>query len=199
MNKEGPKAKNLTEDEGLFDEIQKELVDIITELGYQKGRSKKKSIISAILYVKDEITQQELREFTKIYDTRDVPFEKKKGFSMGIISTILNKYVEQGYVKKDFRKDANSKKPGHKYYYSANGTFTENLGKMTARANFFLGSIGRKLLEVDKQLENPESHQKKGRDKLVTFSDNMKLYLQAYKRLIEKYQQQPRANRGSEK
>ena len=71
MKQESNDLQNNREDQKLFQEIQKELVEIIAEMGAQKGRSRKESIISALFYVKDELTQQDIREFTKIYDTRN--------------------------------------------------------------------------------------------------------------------------------
>jgi len=181
MNKE-----IMSYEEVLFKRITKELVDIIADLGSQKGRSKIECIISAFFYLHDELTQYDLIELTKMYDLRDVPLEEKKGFSMGTISSVVNKFVEQGYAKRDYRKDSssNSKIPIFKYYYSANGTFIDNIRKATDRVQVFLTEIDQKLQNLDQKLQDTELQRKKGYEILNRFHKNMKSYINTYKRIM---------------
>ncbi len=69
----------------IFIGVEKELVDVITEMGYQKGRSNKFSVISAYLYTREDVTQRSLKALT--------------GFSLSTISNALNRLEENNTVQ----------------------------------------------------------------------------------------------------
>ncbi len=67
-------------------EVENGLVNIITRLGYMKGRSTKNSKVTAYIFVRREATQKLLRELT--------------GYSLGTISTTLRSLEKIGFVHK---------------------------------------------------------------------------------------------------
>lgn len=188
------KPQTTTEQDSMYQEIQKELVDILTEISYTKGRSKKEAIISSLFYVNNELTQQEIQEFTKIYDTRKIPLNKKKGFSRGIISSIINDFVDQGYLNREFRKKGDFSRGGYKYYYSLKGSLRETLGIAVTRVNIFFAEINKKMIEIEKQLSNSTLKEKKGYKNLESFSKNMNQYLQANLKLMNQFKQPVKKN-----
>ena len=155
-----------------FEKIQSKLVGIVSEMGSQRGRNRRASEISAYLYLHKEITQKQLIKLT--------------GFSAGTISTSLNSYIEQGFVKKEFREDPRTKKP--KYYYSVVGTFASNLSTLMKQAQLFLPLIAQKMQQVKVKLGKPGLEEKKGYSKLISFTKNMDIYLQEYGNLMQKLQ-----------
>jgi len=155
-----------------FEKIQSKLVGIVSEMGSQKGRNRRASEISAYLYLNKEITQKKLIKLT--------------GFSAGTISTTLNSYIEQGFVKKEFREDPRTNKP--KFYYSVVGTFASNLSTLMKQAQLFLPLIAKKIQQIKLKLDKPGLEEKKGYSKLITFTKNMDFYLQEYGNLMQKLQ-----------
>jgi len=76
-------AKNLEEEKKLRT-VEKRLVDLLTNAGYLKGRSRKFSEITAHIYIHREVTQRLLRKLT--------------GYSLGTISAALQTLEKQGVV-----------------------------------------------------------------------------------------------------
>jgi DNA-binding MarR family transcriptional regulator len=150
-----------TEAKLLFTQVQHRLVDMLIEMGSQKGRSPKASKLSAYLYLKNEYTQSELK--------------KLSGLSLGTISNTLKEFVKQGFISREFRTDPQSGKM--KYYYSANNTFLRDLTTLQQKSYTILGDLLNKLLELKENLEKSNWQQKQGYEEIRTFCDRMESHL----------------------
>lgn len=154
-----------------FLEVEKELIDVITELGYQKGRSNKFSVISAYIYTREEVTQAILRDLT--------------GFSLATISNALNKLEENNTIRKEFRKD------DRQYHYFLNGTLSAILGRNMGDIQIYFSKIDSKLDEIKEKLKEPSLQGKNGYENIEEFVNKMKILIPAFQNVMKKYQNAP--------
>ncbi|UYP44588.1 hypothetical protein NEF87_000873 [Candidatus Lokiarchaeum ossiferum] len=152
----------------IFRDIESKLIEIITKLSYQKGRSSKFSIIAAYAYVRENITQKKLQKITH--------------FSRGTISTSLNKLVNDNVLQKQYDSES------HQFVYQLKGTLQSILGGSTANIGSYFSSISDKLKEVETQLNQKDMKDKKGYKNIQDFIQKMKIILPAYDHIIRKYQ-----------
>jgi DNA-binding transcriptional regulator GbsR (MarR family) len=76
--------------ERLLLEVEKDLVEILVEMGANKGQNSSISMIIAYLLIYRTITQKKLKKLT--------------GLSLGTISTVLSSLSSTGFVKKELKK-----------------------------------------------------------------------------------------------
>lgn len=153
--------------EGKLRTIEKRLVDILTKMGYMKGRSQKASEITAHIYVNQEITQKILRKLT--------------GYSLGTISTVLQILEKQGIVRKHSHPDT------REYHYELDGTISQIKFRSLIDVQRYFSQIEDFLREVEVKLSRPELSGKKGYEKIRQFVDEMKVLVPAYERVIQRF------------
>ncbi|MBN2156055.1 MAG: hypothetical protein JW776_08430 [Candidatus Lokiarchaeota archaeon] len=165
-----------------FEEIQRELVEIIAEMGYQKGRSNKFSIIVAYVYILGDVTQKILQDRTK--------------FSLSTVSNALNTLEENDTVYKKYNQD------DHQYHYFLNGTLSDILGRNMGDFQTYFSQLSKKIQEVGEILKDTRLYDKKGYDNIKEFVEKMAILIPAFQNLMIKYQlstQQHRKEEGSPK
>lgn len=152
----------------IFREMENKLIEIITKLSYQKGRSSKFSIIAAYAYVRENITQKKLQEITH--------------FSRGTISTSLTKLVNDNVLQKQYDSES------HQFIYQLKGTLQAILGGSTANIGGYFSFLSDKLNEVEIKLNQEGMKDKKGYENVQDFIQKMKIILPAYDHIMQKYQ-----------
>ena len=157
--------------EQIFRDVETKLVNIITEMGYQKGRASKFSIISAYAYTRENVTQKLLQEIT--------------GFSRGTISTTLQKLVSDNVLSKQY--DPLLKQ----HVYHIDGTLEAILGGSTANFGGYFASISVKLKEVEQKLQQEGMETKRGYENIQHFIKEMQILIPAYDHVMKKYQPNP--------
>ena len=154
--------------ESIFRDIEKKLIKTITEMSYQKGKSKKFSIIAAYSYVREKITQKTLQDIT--------------GYSRGTISTVLQKLVNDNVLQKHYDKET------RQFTYENKGTLSSTLGGSLTNFQDTFPSILEKLYETESKLSIEGMKTKQGYENLQDFINEMKILMPAYQHIMKKYQ-----------
>ncbi len=165
----------MTEDSATeqFKKVKFQLATIISEMAGYKGRSTNTSLISAFFYLKDEYSQEELKDITNL--------------SLGTISKYLKLGVKTGFVHKTKKKDPKTNKT--KSYYSANGNFLEDFQKLRDRGTILETKIQEKLEIIKQKLNSSELKNKKGFSEMKEFCMNMENYLKHQPNLNRKQEE----------
>jgi len=153
--------------EGKLRTVEKRLVDVLTKMGYLKGRSQKASEITAHIYVNQEVTQKILRKLT--------------GYSLGTISTALQVLEKQRFVRKHSHPDT------REYHYELDGTISQIKFRSLIDVQQYLSQIESFLREIEVKLSRPDLSEKKGYEKIRQFIDDMKVLIPAYKRVMQRF------------
>ena len=153
--------------EGKLRTVEKSLVDVLTKMGYLKGRSQKASEITAHIYVNQEVTQKILRKLT--------------GYSLGTISTALQALEKQRVVRKHSHPDT------REYHYELDGTISQIKFRSLIDVQQYLSQIESFLREIEVKLSRPDLSEKKGYEKIRQFVDDMKVLIPAYKRVMQRF------------
>jgi DNA-binding transcriptional regulator GbsR (MarR family) len=148
--------------------IEQRLVEIIANFGYLKGRSAKISEVMAYMYIRQEVTQQLLRELT--------------GYSLGTVSAVLQDLEKLGVVSKHPSLDARG------YVYRLAGTPSQVLSRSMADFQGYLSEISGFLKEVEAKLSKLSLSKKQGYSSLRRFLDEMNILIPAYQKVLQKFQ-----------
>jgi DNA-binding transcriptional regulator GbsR (MarR family) len=148
--------------------IEQKLVKIIANFGYLKGRSAKTSEVMAYIYIRQEVTQQLLRELT--------------GFSLGTVSAALQDLEKLGVVSKHPSQNARG------YFYRRAGTPSQVLSRSMADFQGYLSEISSFLETVEAKLSKPSLSKKQGYSSLRRFLDEMNVLIPAYQQVLQKFQ-----------
>jgi DNA-binding transcriptional regulator GbsR (MarR family) len=148
--------------------IEQKLVEIIANFGYLKGRSAKTSEVMAYIYIRQEVTQQLLRELT--------------GYSLGTVSAVLQDLEKLGVVNKHSSQNARG------YVYRLAGTPSQVMSQSMADFQGYLSEISGFLEEVEAKLSKPSLSKKQGYSQLRRFLDEMNVLIPAYQQVLQKFQ-----------
>ena len=162
--------KNATSEEKLR-LIERKLADIIANFGYLKGRSAKTSDVLAYIYIRQEVTQQLLRELT--------------GYSLGTVSTALQDLEQLGVISKHASPNAR----GHIYRLA--GTPSQMLSRSMADFPAYLSQTSSFLKAMDAKLSKLSLSTKQGYSNLRRFLDQMNVLIPAYEHILQKFQATP--------
>jgi DNA-binding transcriptional regulator GbsR (MarR family) len=154
-----------------FRTIEQKLVEIISEFGYLKGRSDKTSTVMAYIYIRQEATQQLLRELT--------------GYSLGTISTALQDLEQAGFVSKHASPNSRG------YIYSLAGTFTQIMSQSMTGFQDYLSQTRSFLEEIETKLNKKHLSEKQGYNSIRRFLDEMNVLIPAYQHILQKFQATP--------
>jgi DNA-binding transcriptional regulator GbsR (MarR family) len=148
--------------------IEQRLVEIIANFGYLKGRSAKTSEVIAYIYIRQEVTQQLLRELT--------------GQSLGTVSAVLQDVEKLGVVSKHSSQNTRG------YVYRLAGTPSQVLSQSMADFQGYLSEISGFLEQVEAKLSKPSLSKKQGYSSLRRFLDEMNVLIPAYQQVLQKFQ-----------
>lgn len=151
--------------------IERKLADIIANFGYLKGRSAKTSEVLAYIYIRQEVTQQLLRELT--------------GYSLGTVSAALQDLEKLGVVSRHASPNARG------YIYRLAGTPSQVLSRSMADFPAYLSQTSRFLEEVEAKLSKLSLSKKQGYSNLRRFLDEMNVLIPAYQHILRKFQAAP--------
>ena len=165
------KNSNKTPSEERFELIEQRLVEIISDFGYLKGRSPKIAQITAYIYIREEVTQQLLRQLT--------------GYSLGTVSAALQELEQLGVVTKQASSDARG------YVYRLAGTPLQVLSRSMADVKEYLSLTSGFLEEVEAKLSKKALSTRQGYSTLRRFFDEMNGLIPAYERVLQKFQAPP--------
>jgi DNA-binding transcriptional regulator GbsR (MarR family) len=165
------KSSKKTRSEEQLGAIERRLVEIIANFGYLKGRSAKTSEVTAYIYIRQEVTQQLLRELT--------------GYSLGTISTVLQDLEKVGAVSKHASPNARG------YIYRLAGTPLQVLSRSMTDFPAYLSQTSSFLKEVEAKLSKPSLSKKQGYSNLRRFFDEMNVLIPAYEHILQKFQTTP--------
>jgi DNA-binding transcriptional regulator GbsR (MarR family) len=148
--------------------IEQKLVDIVANFGYLKGRSAKTSQVMAYIYIRKEVTQQQLREFT--------------GHSLGTVSAALQDLEALGFVNKHSSPNLRS------YIYTLSGPLSQILSQSMTGFQDYLSQINDFLKEVEVKLNKPSLSKKQGYSHIRSFLDEMNVLIPAYQHILQNFQ-----------
>lgn len=172
------KQSNKTVAEQRFEAIERRLVEIIAGFGYLKGRSPKIAEVTAYIYIREEVTQQLLRQLT--------------GYSLGTVSAALQELEQLGVINKHVSPDARG------YVYRLAGTPSQVLSRSMTDVKEYLSQTGSFLEEVEAKLTKPALSKKQGYSSLRRFLDEMNGLIPAYEHVLQKFQAKPAAGKKQE-
>lgn len=150
-----------------FRTIEKKLVDILTKLGYLKGRSSKTSGITACIYVRQEVTQKLLRELT--------------GYSLGTISTALQRLENLGVVRKHPDPDT------REYHYELDRTISQTGSRSMTGVQQYFSQMKEFFRGIEAKLSRPHLSKKQGYKNIRQFLDEMNVLIPAYEAVMQKF------------
>lgn len=148
--------------------VEKKFVDILTNLGYVKGRSSKTSEIMAYIYVRQEVTQKTLRELT--------------GYSLGTISTALQTLEQQRIICKHPGSDT------REYHYELYRTISQTGSRSMTDVQQYFSHMKEFFRGIEAELSHPHLSKKRGYENIRQFLDEMNVLIPAYERVIQKFQ-----------
>ena len=148
--------------------VEHKLVAVIANFGYLKGRSAKTSEVMAYIYIRQEVTQQLLRELT--------------GFSLGTVSAALQDLEKIGFVSKYPIPNARG------YFYRLAGSPSEVLSRSMLDFQGYLSEISGFFETVEAKLSKPSLSTKPGYRSLRSFLDEMNVLIPAYEHVLQKFQ-----------
>jgi len=148
-------------------EIESNLVEIITGMGYLKGRSKKMAEIVAYITIRKEVTQKLLRELTS--------------YSLGSVSSTLQSLENIGFLQK--HKDPNSRE----YLYKYEESYTEPQSRSMGNVFEYFSQLENFLTEIEKKLDKTGFKEKKGYENVKSFVSKMKILFPAVKQALSTF------------
>jgi len=158
--------------------IERRLVEIISDFGYLKGRSAKIAEVTAYIYIREEVTQQLLRQLT--------------GYSLGTVSAALKELEQLGVVSKHPSADARG------YLYKLAGTPSQVLSRSMTDVQEYLSQTSSFLEEIEAKLSKQSLSKKQGYGSLRRFLDEMNVLIPAYQHILQTFQAAP-SGAGKEK
>ena len=143
------------------------LAGIIAKLGYLKGRSAKTSAIMAHIYIRQQATQQLLRELT--------------GFSLGTVSSSLQELEKLNVVSKH----ANPNERGYIYRLIKGPSQT----MPTSMTDFqeYLSQTRCFLEKTEVKLKKYSLTKAEGYNRLKNFLDDMNILIPAYQQILRRF------------
>jgi DNA-binding transcriptional regulator GbsR (MarR family) len=154
-----------------FEAIERRLVEILADFGYLKGRSAKTAEVTAYIYIREEVTQQLLRELT--------------GYSLGTISAALQDLETLGVASKYTSPDARG------YVYRLAGTPSQVLSRSMTDVQEYLSQISGLLEEIEAKMSKTRLSQKHGYSSIKRFLDEMNVLVPAYEHVLQRFQTAP--------
>jgi len=148
--------------------VEKRLVDLLTNAGYLKGRSRKFSKITAHIYIHREVTQRLLRKLT--------------GYSLGTISTALQTLEKQGVIHKHSHPDT------REYHYELDGTISQTLFRSLIDVQRYLSQLKEFSQRIEAKLSHPHLTEKKGYENIRQFLDEFNAVIPAHERVFQRFQ-----------
>ena len=148
--------------------VERRLVDLITSMGYLKGRSHNASEITAHIYIHQEVTQKILRKLT--------------GHSLGTISTALQALEKQGVINKHSDPDT------REYHYELDGTISQVGFRSLIDVQRYLSQLKEFLRGIEAKLSHPHLSKKRGYENIRQFLDEMNALIPAYERVMQRFQ-----------
>ncbi|PVX27265.1 MAG: hypothetical protein CW716_03205 [Candidatus Bathyarchaeum sp.] len=133
--------------------IEQQLVDILTNLNFLKGRQTKISKIIALTYLHRKTTQKQLREFT--------------GYSLGTISTTLQSLEKMGIIRKTQAPQT------REYTYELEGTIAKPGSRSVTNIFEYFAQQKQFLKKIKSKLAQPQLSNKKGYKEVVEFVTKM--------------------------
>lgn len=158
-------------------EIENKLVDIISSLGYLKGRTPKHAKISSLIYINKKATQKLLRERT--------------GYSLGTISHILQSLEKMGIIQKT--QDQQTRE----YIYKLEDTITQPGSPAVTNIFEYFSKQKEFLKKIKTRLEQPHLSNKKGYGTLNEFVNKMDNIFPAMEHATQKILKQISNGKGS--
>ena len=156
-------------------EIESELVQIITSMGYLKGRSNKIAELAAYITIRKEITQRLIRELT--------------GYSLGSVSSTLQSLENMGLVKK--QKDPKSRE----YLYVYDQSYTEPQSRSLGNVFEYFDQLERFLAGIEERLNQPRFKEKKGYDSIESFVENMRAFFERVREALSAFVEKQKRGR----
>jgi DNA-binding transcriptional regulator GbsR (MarR family) len=137
--------------------IEKRLVEMIANLGYFKGRSRRTSQILAYLTIRNRVKQKTLREAT--------------GYSLGTVSNTLKELRELGLVRE-------SREPGgRERLYELVVPLSQHLGHYSTAMNQYIHEWNEFLEQLDNELQKNHIAKKKGAKEIRNFINKLRVVL----------------------
>lgn len=158
-------------------EIESELVQIITSMGYLKGRSNKIAEIAAYITIRKEVTQRLIRELT--------------GYSLGSVSSTLQFLEKIGLVKK--QKDPKSRE----YLYVYDQSYTEPQSRSLENVFEYFDQLERFLAGIEERLNQPGFKEKRGYYSIKSFVENMKALFEGVREALSAFVEKQKGNASS--
>lgn len=155
-------------------EIESELVQIITNMGYLKGRSNKIAEIASYITIRKEVTQRLIRELT--------------GYSLGSVSSTLQSLENMGLVKK--QKDPKSRE----YLYIYDQHYAEPQSRSLGNIFEYFDQLKRFLAGIEERLNQPGFKEKNGHDSIKSFVENMKALFEGVGEALSAFAQKQKRN-----
>lgn len=157
-------------------QIESRLVEILTSIGYLKGRSKRTAEITAYITIRGEVTQKLLRELT--------------GYSLGTVSSTLQSLENSGVIRK--HKNPNSRG----YIYRSESTFTDPQSRPMMTLFEYFSQMREFLAKIEKKLDQPHLREKTGYENIKNFVANMNLLFPAVEQVLHKISGSSETQRG---
>jgi len=148
--------------------IEKRLVEIIVNLGYFKGRSRRTSEILAHLYIYNKVTQKMLREIT--------------GYSTGTVSSALRELQKLGLIRKS------SDPQGREYSYELAVPVSHQLARYSVAMDRYFRAWNEFLERLENELRKNQISKKKGAENICRFIGKMRVVIQASANAVRKLQ-----------
>ena len=137
--------------------IEKRLVEIIVNLGYFKGRSRRTSEILAYLYIHNKVTQKMLRKAT--------------GYSLGTVSNTLKELRQLRLIRE-------SRTPeGHERLYELVIPLSQQLAYYSVAMNQYFHEWNEFLEHLESELRKNNVGKKKGAEEIRRFINKMKVVI----------------------
>lgn len=144
--------------------IEKRLVEIIVDLGFLKGRSRKTSEILAHLYIYNKVTQRMLREIT--------------GYSTGTVSSTLRELQRLGLICRS------GDLHGREYVYELAVPVSQQLSRYSGMMDQYFRVWNEFLERLENELRKKQLSKKKGADNIFRFIEKMRVVIQASARAV---------------
>ena len=139
--------------------IEKRLVEIIVDLGFLKGRSRKTSEILAHLYIYNKVTQRMLREIT--------------GYSAGTVSSTLRELQKLGLVRRS------NDLSGREYLYEFAVPVSQQLSRYSGMMDQYFRVWNEFLEKLENELRRNQLSGKKGAENISRFIKKIRVVIQA--------------------
>ena len=137
--------------------IEKRLVEIIVNLGYFKGRSRRTSKILAYLVIHNKVTQKMLREAA--------------GYSLGAVSTTLKELRQLGLIRESLDPE------GRERLYELVVPLSQQLAYYSVAMNRYFHEWKEFLEQLESELRKNHVAKKKGAEEIRHFINKMRVVI----------------------